>query len=460
MNNEENWDPEINNNVMYDVQTMASDEVNNNNTYRNDNSRFSGNSNVRSEVFEDWEGDFIDTKVDNVQNCVQSELESKDDTDSVSMRLPKVTDNVVYNYSIQHSVSHLDACDRDRSATPEPCDSMNCDKDFVSVETTPKASDRLADMIQLENDSSVLPPNRYVSNYSPYFPPVHKPVSSEGQNSQSSTRSTTPVNVNPQDCKITPVKDPWDILETNDNDKTASVNSYRNKRLDYDTCSSESRSKASDTDSVATSDSGVKDQEYAWELIEDLTDRLHDVVLDTGSSNRSSVAECEKNIEPVEVKESELQDVEKCTENENDISETGAGNDSKGKVILIRNPLLPSSILQVIWDVEETMPGGMYSAKGRRKMFRNYAICRELETVTDEASMIQYSIDELLRLGSSPLSRRVPETWSYLTTIYPDICFSEVSNFLMLFDYLIGNPLTHLAHCFAKIWLNENEQSV
>ena len=450
-----NWDPEINNNVVNNIPTNHTDKMNNNNwksesmTYRNDNSKYSGNSDSRSVFSEDWEGDLIDShvKVDNVQNCVQNEFESKDGQDSFQMRLPRQSDSMVYNYSIQNSVNQEHACERDRMTTPEPSETVNCDKDFNDLETTPKANDKFAELIplcvQFEEDSSMVPPNVYVSNYSPYFPPVQKPdmkASSHGQNSESSTRSTTPVNVNPQDCIITPVKDPWDVLQKSENDNTQSVTSYRSKRLDYDTCSSDSKSKASDTDSVATFDNGFKEQECAWELIDDLTDKLQDVVLDTGSSNRSSVAESEDNIVPVEMKETEEGLAEKSSEVSGSVLESDVNdNDNVSKVTtqsetiegaglkVIRNPLIPSSMLQEIWKVEQTMSGGMYSAKGRRKMFRNYAICRELETVTDEATMIQYSIDELLRLGASPLSRQEPETWSYLTAIYPDICLKEVS---------------------------------
>ena len=48
--------------------------------------------------------------------------------------------------------------------------------------------------------------------------------------------------------------------------------------------------------------------------------------------------------------------------------------------------------------------------------------------MTDDTDLIQYSVDELLQMGTSPLSREVPETWSYLVAIYPDICLKDVSN--------------------------------
>jgi len=37
------------------------------------------------------------------------------------------------------------------------------------------------------------------------------------------------------------------------------------------------------------------------------------------------------------------------------------------------------STQEEIWKVEEGMPSGLYTAKGRRDMFRNYKMCKEDE---------------------------------------------------------------------------------
>jgi len=48
-------------------------------------------------------------------------------------------------------------------------------------------------------------------------------------------------------------------------------------------------------------------------------------------------------------------------------------------VVHTRLPLSYVSTQEEIWKVEEGMPSGLYTAKGRRDMFRNYKMCKEDE---------------------------------------------------------------------------------
>ncbi|WAR11651.1 hypothetical protein MAR_025831 [Mya arenaria] len=79
-------------------------------------------------------------------------------------------------------------------------------------------------------------------------------------------------------------------------------------------------------------------------------------------------------------------------------------------VVVLRQPLAPTSSLDEIWAIEETMKGGLYTAKGRRAMFRNFKMCDVEETFPE--IFRQYSAEQLLEIGSSPAAGLPPSDWS------------------------------------------------
>jgi len=108
---------------------------------------------------------------------------------------------------------------------------------------------------------------------------------------------------------------------------------YREKfpqSTDISSCSSLS-------ESCTVTDTEISEQEYAWSLLEDLSHKMKKF-----------------NIKDIPMPQHKV-------------------------VIVTRQPLSPASSLDEIWRVEEGKPSGMYTAKGRRTMFRNYQLCDEIE---------------------------------------------------------------------------------
>lgn len=52
---------------------------------------------------------------------------------------------------------------------------------------------------------------------------------------------------------------------------------------------------------------------------------------------------------------------------------------SKKHVVIVRQPLSPASTQTEIWNAEINMTSGMYTAKGRRTMFRDFRLCQQDE---------------------------------------------------------------------------------
>ena len=391
-NNHEDWEPEVDKSVVDQVSSVTDkfENENNNNINKNlgrlnqtnseSNERFnrannqSSHSNFsgKSSFSEDWEMELIDTNVNhNVQYSVSVKTYSDGKKEETEMRLPRQTDSVVYNHSVQTAVNQVFSSEGQTvTETLEPVRTAD-----IETVTTPKATSSLVDVIQhiknCDTQPTMVPPAGFVSTYSPYFPPIQKSNGNveKQDHSASSTRSNTPVNVNPQDVTITPVKDPWAALGKADSEKSTSVVSYRSKRLDYDTCSSDSKTSDTDT-SMTTSDDGYCEQQHAWGLIDDLTDKLQDVSLDTGSSNRSSVAESENNPILAEANQQDnfvkevqrdmnigdsqvVNNTSRVISNLDNVPKKKSGKWPNGMVRLLvtRDPLSPSSMLQEIWQV-------------------------------------------------------------------------------------------------------------
>lgn len=104
-----------------------------------------------------------------------------------------------------------------------------------------------------------------------------------------------------------------------------------------------------------------------------------------------------------------------------------------------RQPLGPGSDPSVIAKVEEGLPKSIYSAAGRRTMFKKYntAVCIDDIDSDDleELEPVTYSREELLTLANSPLSRRRPTESSYLCKLYPEVCLEKAEAYYSSRDY-------------------------
>ncbi|KAK3085525.1 hypothetical protein FSP39_004652 [Pinctada imbricata] len=93
---------------------------------------------------------------------------------------------------------------------------------------------------------------------------------------------------------------------------------------------------------------------------------------------------------------------------------------------VIRQPIGPGFSSCVIAKIEATLPDGMCTAKGRRKMFEKY---RKLvlgeDKDQDNSPPPSYTREDLLALADSPLSKIMPEEFSYLSKIFPEVCPME-----------------------------------
>ncbi|XP_056009181.1 uncharacterized protein LOC125667385 isoform X3 [Ostrea edulis] len=108
------------------------------------------------------------------------------------------------------------------------------------------------------------------------------------------------------------------------------------------------------------------------------------------------------------------------------------------KIVVERNPLGPGSDPSLIADVEKGLPKSIYSASGRRRMFKKYntAVCiEELDSDDlEEVDPIVYSRKELLKLADNPLSKQKPTEASYLCKLFPDVCLNKVEKYFSSAD--------------------------
>ncbi|CAC5396448.1 unnamed protein product [Mytilus coruscus] len=105
-------------------------------------------------------------------------------------------------------------------------------------------------------------------------------------------------------------------------------------------------------------------------------------------------------------------------------------NKSKNKVM--RQPIGPGTSDKLVKEVEGTLPDGMYSAKGRRAMFKVYNSAMSVADYDDhEKTKLPQSYDreELLYLALSPFSKKCPTELSYLSKVFPDVCFTQVDTY-------------------------------
>ena len=335
-----------------DTINIENDDTNNNhnvserlNQVNNQSSQYLVNSTsdtVKPVFSEDWEGDLIETKV---SDKFSDSVEDFDSGKVEPMRLPRQTDSVVFNYSVQTNVNQK-GVDKTRILSPEPTAKQFCDN-MNDVETTPKANDSLNQLIMndvYDKQPSVFPPN-FVSAYSPYFQPVQKTSvkkeDNQGEVSKSSSRSVTPVNMSVEDIKITPVKDPWEVLQQVSETETVTdlhSMSYRNKKLEYDTCSSGTKTSDADAASSSTSDDIFIVDQQDSELV-DLTDQLQAAVL----SGRSDLSESGGNVF--------MKNVDHLLRKTSDDYEDMESIVGTMRVPVIRQPIAPSSMLKEIWEV-------------------------------------------------------------------------------------------------------------
>ncbi|XP_071172902.1 uncharacterized protein [Mytilus edulis] len=105
---------------------------------------------------------------------------------------------------------------------------------------------------------------------------------------------------------------------------------------------------------------------------------------------------------------------------------------NKSKNSVMRQPLGPGTSDKLVKEVEETLPNGMHSAKGRRAMFKVYnsAMSGGFNDDHENPKLPQsYDREELLYLALSPLSKKCPTELSYLSKVFPDVCFLQVDRY-------------------------------
>ncbi|XP_076112672.1 uncharacterized protein LOC143080627 isoform X2 [Mytilus galloprovincialis] len=105
---------------------------------------------------------------------------------------------------------------------------------------------------------------------------------------------------------------------------------------------------------------------------------------------------------------------------------------NKSKNSVMRQPIGPGTSDKLVKEVEETLPNGMHSAKGRRAMFKVYNNAMGVSDNDDhENAKLQqsYEREELLYLALSPLSKKCPTELSYLSKVFPDVCFTQVDRY-------------------------------
>lgn len=223
--------------------------------------------------------------------------------------------------------------------------------------------------------------------------------------------------------------------------------------------------KVSELLSTSTPDEGFSEQEYSFKLADDLTDHLSNISIHAEPENLFNSC-----IE-MSVQEADSATTDPATinniETESDLLRKGSGMciyDSDGgdmylkenklssrqlnsmhsysnrvasmNICTIRLPLAPTSTHKEIQKAEEGGLTGMNTARGRRRLFNKYNMTRtnaEIETVAERRL---YSAEELLKLGVLPESKLKPDSWIYLTKIYPDVCLSEVPDYFDTLQYL------------------------
>ncbi|XP_053402022.1 uncharacterized protein LOC123548783 isoform X2 [Mercenaria mercenaria] len=234
-----------------------------------------------------------------------------------------------------------------------------------------------------------------------------------------------------------------------------SYQDYRDKR---DTDLNSSTTDTDDQISSCISDDSFNEQMYAWELIEDLSDRVNSLKLDQEKSDVETQNTKKESTETYDLKdeippkfvalpedlhliEAELEymreDLELSESLKSDKTKSvhlvlkmaRSGHDEKAVVKVIREPLSPYSPEDEIWRAEEGMISEFCKVKERRGMFRYYRQCQINDNESEGSALIQYSAKELLKLGTSMLSKKKPDSWPYLETIYPSICLEKVSSY-------------------------------
>ncbi|XP_052063397.1 uncharacterized protein LOC127703046 isoform X2 [Mytilus californianus] len=126
---------------------------------------------------------------------------------------------------------------------------------------------------------------------------------------------------------------------------------------------------------------------------------------------------------------------------------------NKSKNNVMRQPIGPGTSDKLVKEVEKTLPDGMHSAKGRRAMFKVYNSAMYVADYDDhEKTKLPQSYDreELLYLALSPLSKKCPAELSYLSKVFPDVCFTQVDTYfhkdsLPVKDYSWSCPIRGLS---------------
>ncbi|KAL4234029.1 hypothetical protein ACF0H5_005683 [Mactra antiquata] len=272
------------------------------------------------------------------------------------------------------------------------------------------------------------------------------------------------------------------VCDENDNIKAVDsdfANGLRNRsekinereKPSYHVCKTPTKCFADEAVRLSPQDEGFNEQDIVWESIdEDLAIGVEPIIIDDSftvdndlvlknclppqfSVQQFSIlpdnfAEIEAELEGLGAEMDQLDRVQpdSSTPIRSSTEMVTLKNNIGASVLKLRDPLSPYSTMEEIWTVEEGLPWGMYTAKGRRQMFKNFKLCQNKEDkmesenlgipdIEEPKRVLQYNADELLQLGTSPLSRKLPDSWLYLSTIFPDICLNNVIKYFDVETY-------------------------
>ncbi|CAG2237982.1 unnamed protein product [Mytilus edulis] len=158
----------------------------------------------------------------------------------------------------------------------------------------------------------------------------------------------------------------------------------------------------------------VEDQ-VLWDTEEDFEDDLTNEIL--SQCNKTKDGEKERSPSPQSVIEA-VKGLKIVGEDEEFVKNS-----------VMRQPIGPGTSDKLVKEVEETLPNGMHSAKGRRAMFKVYnsAMSGGFNDDHENPKLPQsYDREELLYLALSPLSKKCPTELSYLSKVFPDVCFLQL----------------------------------
>lgn len=296
---------------------------------------------------EDWEEDLIEVPRQ------EEGLETKDNKKRQAAKL-------------ENSLSGSEECD----------DFKGCDEAFSDIENTPKANegllkftDQKVQTVELESKQKHADLHENLSDPIIYDENANVKLSDKGKSIETMSEIITRLS---------------ESLEYRDKD-------------DFDLNSSYTKSSTDGTGS--TPDEGFNEQEYVWELIDDLSLGVQSMKLENKTDdNDVKLKKClppqfslhEFSILPDNFAEIEAEleglgdEMDKLDKSKEELSEKIVSSSKKLNlkksagflVFKIRDPLSPYSTQEEIWAVEEGLPCGMYTAKGRRLMFKNFRLCQ------------------------------------------------------------------------------------